>query len=393
MKVGDQKFLRDLNKKAILKLAKYQGPLSRAEIADLTGLSSTTVSSLVNELINEGVLEEIGEGVSRGGRKPVLLRFNPDSFLVVGIEIEGDFIAASLMNLDLTIIKKSKESLLDSSEFGVIREIAALVKDLTKEISDEKILGIGIAITGLVEDGIVKRSVNLGWKNVPMEGLLRREIPDIPIYIDNIGKVGVLGEKHAGNGLRKENFIYVRVGTGISANFIFGGQLYRGSNGYAGEFGHMTLEPAGPLCHCGNRGCLEALASGRAIAERMKKIALNNKSCKIWEIVENETEITAKTVEEAARLGDETALQIYREAGYYLGIGIANLVHLYNPELIVVGGGVSRAEELLMRPLLESLQSRLLDELKNSVKVAPTILGDNENLIGAGALVLEKVLQ
>ncbi len=393
MKVGDQKFLRDLNKKAILKLAKYQGPLSRAEMASLTGLSSTTVSSLVNELISEGVLEEIGEGASRGGRKPILLQFNPDSFWVIGIEIEGDFIAASLMNLDLTIIKKIKKNLSDPSEFGVIREITALVKDLTKEISDEKILGIGIAITGLVENGVVKRSVNLGWKNVPMEDLLRREIPDIPIYIDNIGKVGVLGEKYAGNGLKKENFVYIRVGTGISANFVLKGEVYRGSKGYAGEFGHMTLEPNGPLCHCGNRGCLEALSSGWAIAEKMKEVALENKNSRIWEIVENVKEITAKTVEEAARRGDEAAFQIYQEAGYYLGIGIANLVHLYNPELIVVGGGVSRAEELLMRPLLESLHSRLLDELKDSVKVAPTILGDDENLIGAGALVVEKVLQ
>ncbi len=385
--------MRDLNQKAILRLAKYQGPLSRAEMADLTGLSSTTVSSLVHEFIDEGVLEEVGEGASRGGRKPVLLRFNPDSFLVVGVEIEGDFIAASLMNLDLAIIKKIRKNLQDSSEFGVIREIVALVKELTKEISDEKILGIGIAITGLVEDGVVKRSVNLGWRNVPLEDLLRREIPGIPIYIDNIGKVGVLGEKYAGNGLKKENFIYVRVGTGISANFVLRGEVYRGSKGYAGEFGHMTLEPDGPLCHCGNRGCLEALASGRAIAERMKKIALEDKDCKIWEIVENAEKITAKTVEEVAQRGDGVALQIYSEAGYYLGMGIANLVHLYNPELIVVGGELSRAGELLMRPLLESLQARLLDELKNSVKVVPTILGNDENLIGAGALVVEKVLQ
>ncbi len=122
MKVGDQKFLRDLNKKAILKLAKYQGPLSRAEMASLTGLSSTTVSSLVNELINEGVLEEIGEGASRGGRKPILLRFNPDSFLVIGIEIEGDFIAASLMNLDLTIIKKIKKNLLDPLSLELLED-------------------------------------------------------------------------------------------------------------------------------------------------------------------------------------------------------------------------------------------------------------------------------
>ncbi len=362
--------MRDLNKKAILRLAKYQGPLSRAEMADLTGLNSTTVSSLVHEFIDEEVLEEVGEGASRGGRKPVLLRFNPDSFLVVGVEIEGDFIAASLMNLDLAIIKKIKKNLQDSPEFGVIRGVAALV-----------------------EDGVVKQSVNLGWRNVPLEGLLNREIPGVPIYIDNIGKVGVLGEKYAGNGLKKENFIYVRVGTGISANFVLRGEVYRGSKGYAGEFGHMTLEPDGPLCHCGNRGCLEALASGRAIAERMKKIALEDKDCKIWEIVENAEKITAKTVEEVAQRGDGVALQIYSEAGYYLGMGIANLVHLYNPELIVVGGELSRAGELLMRPLLESLQTRLLDELKNSVKVVPTILGNDENLIGAGALVVEKILQ
>ena len=177
MKAGNQKFLRDLNKKAILRLAKYQGPLSRAEMADLTGLNSTTVSSLVHEFIDEEVLEEVGEGASRGGRKPVLLRFNPDSFLVVGVEIEGDFIAASLMNLDLAIIKKIKKNLQDSPEFGVIRGVAALV-----------------------EDGVVKQSVNLGWRNVPLEGLLNREIPGVPIYIDNIGKVGVLGEKYAGNG-------------------------------------------------------------------------------------------------------------------------------------------------------------------------------------------------
>ncbi|MDK2897322.1 MAG: N-acetylglucosamine repressor [Candidatus Atribacteria bacterium] len=393
MKIANLKSLKDLNKKAILNLVRYQGPLSRAEIANITELSATTVSSVVREFIEEGVLEEIGEGVSRGGRKPVLLRFNPNSFWVIGVEIEGNFIAAALMNLDLAIVKKIKKNLPDSSEFGVIREVASLVKGLTRSSANEEVLGIGIAITGLVEEGVVKRSVNLGWKNVPLRDLLEREIPDIPIYVDNIGKVGVLGEKHAGNGLKKENFIYVRVGTGISANFIFGGQLYRGSKGYAGEFGHMTLEPEGPLCHCGNRGCLEALASGWAIAERMKKIALSDKKCKIWEIVENETAITAKTVEEAARAGDEAALQIYREAGYYLGVGIANLVHLYNPELIVVGGGVSRAEELLMKPLLESLQSRLLDELKDSVRVVPTILGDDENLIGAGALVVEKVLQ
>jgi N-acetylglucosamine repressor len=393
MKKTNLKYLKNSNKKLILNLVRQQGPLSRADIVEISNLNATTVSSVVREFIKEGILEEMGEGISRGGRKPILLRFKPNSYRVIGVEIEGDFVTGSLMDLELTILKKIKKEIKISSEFGIIREIISLVEDLILEYGEEKLLGIGVAIAGLIEDGEVKRSVNLGWKNVPLKGLLSREIPDIPIYVDNIGKAGVLGERYVGKGLKKDNFIYIRVGTGISANFIFDGKLYRGSNGYAGEFGHITLEPNGPLCHCGNNGCLEALASGRAIAENMKKVAVENKNCSIWKIVKDVKEITAKSVEDVARLGDNDAINIYKHAGYYLGIGIANLIHLYNPELIMVGGGVSRAGKLLMNPLLESLQSRLLDELKGSVKVIQTTLGDDENLIGAGALVMEKVLQ
>lgn len=395
---GSLQLMKEINKSIILDVIKLNEPISRADIAKKTNLSPTTVSTVVDDLIRQEYIEEIGEGHSSGGRKPILLRFHPNGHFVVGVELEGKSISVAITNLRVEIIEKVSRDIESNDESSVVKEISSLIREVAdkSKIELERITGIGIGATGLVNvaKGVVMEAVNLGWENVPLKGLIEQEFGGIPVYINNIANAAALGERWAGAGKKAKNLIYVRIGTGIGAGMIFNGKIYEGCNGGAGEIGHMTIEPNGLRCKCGNRGCLEALASGPAIAARAIAGILGGRETLIKELANGSNEeVTAKIVAEAAEKGDKLALGIWKEVGQYLGIAVANLINVYNPEVIIIGGGVAQAGKLLFEPVRRTVKERALPGSAKIAKIVPAQLGDRASIIGAAALVLERVFK
>ncbi len=397
-RTANLQLMKEINQSIVLNITRNYGPISRADIAKKTKLSSTTVSTLVDDLTKQEYLEEIGEGESSGGRRPILLKFNPASHFVIGVELEGKNISVAVTDLKINIISKLTEEIKNSDESLVIDEIINLVQQVIEKsrLKFEKIVGMGVGATGLIDTkmGIIRQAVNLNWKDVPLKNLIEKKFDEIPIYIDNIANVAALGEKWAGAGREAKNLIYIRIGTGIGAGIILNGTIYEGSNGNAGEIGHMTIEPNGPRCRCGNRGCLEALASGAAITKRAITEMLGGRDTLIKELTSGSIEeITAKIVAEAAKMGDKLSLEIWEEVGEYLGIAIANLINMYNPQIIIIGGGVAQAEKLLFEPIKRTVKKRALPGPGKLVKIVPSQLGENVSIIGAASLALEKTFK
>lgn len=290
--------------------------------------------------------------------------------MIIGIDLGGSKIAAALADQRGKIItdvnipteaRKGQRAVIDN----VIKAVDTLMSGRKKKVDR---LGIGVPGPILYQTGIVIEPPNLpGWKKVNLKKILEKRFK-LPVQLDNDANCAALAEAKFGAGRSARDFIYVTVSTGIGGGIIINRQLYRGAIGAAGEFGHMIIDPNGPVCGCGNFGCFEALASGTAIKKRAGMDAIS--------------------VELAARQGDEKALQVVRETAHYLAIGFANLVNLFNPELIVVGGGVSKMRELLFTPIREEFRKYALTLPAKNVKIVRAKLGDEVGVLGAIALCL-----
>jgi glucokinase len=290
--------------------------------------------------------------------------------MIIGIDLGGTKIAAALADDHGKIITdvnipteaaKGQRAVIDN----VIKAVAMLMSSSKKKVTR---LGIGVPGPILYKSGIVIEPPNLpGWKQVNLKKILEKRFR-VPVQLDNDANCAALAEAKFGAGKKARDFLYVTVSTGIGGGIIIDRQLYRGAIGAAGEFGHMIIDPKGPLCGCGNYGCFEALASGTAIKKRAGMDAI--------------------AVELAARQGDEKALQVIRETAHYLAIGFANLVNVFNPEMIVVGGGVSKMRELLFTPIREEFKKYALTLPAKNVQIVRAKLGDEVGVLGAIALCL-----
>jgi glucokinase len=229
-----------------------------------------------------------------------------------------------------------------------------------------------------------------GWDRFPLKDLLQQEL-GLPVYVGNDANLAGLGEHRYGAGRGVSHLVYLTVSTGIGGGVIVAGKLLLGADGLAGEVGHMTLEAQGPRCNCGNTGCLEALAAGPAVA-RQGAAALNRgESPGLSALAHGQAElVTAKTVVEAARNGDVVARSVVDRAGFYLGVGVVNLIHLFNPQLVVIGGGFAiGAGEMLFEPVRRAVEERVMPPFRQALRIVPAALGDDAGLMGAAALALE----
>ena len=272
---------------------------------------------------------------------------------------------------------------------GTIRDLARLLRTGVGA-SGATIAGVGVAVAGPTDHarGVIYEPPNLaGWgREVAFGPLLARALGET-VSIENDANAAALGEAWVGAGRDVRDLVYVTVSTGIGGGLILGGRLYRGANGTAGEVGHMIVDPDGPRCHCGNRGCLEVLASGPAIARRAREAVAGGAATSLAVLAGRPEEITAEAVAEAARGGDRLAAALYWEAGTRIGIVLGNLLALFNPKMIIVGGGVSKTGDLLFRPLREAIRSRVYPNPALGASVVPAQLGDDVGIIGAAALV------
>lgn len=317
--------------------------------------------------------------------------------VVIGIDLGGTKINTALVQSDGAIIAQDYRPTLASEGLQpVFERVLDSARQVMAQagIARSRVSGVGIGAPGPIEieTGVVMSPPNLpGWERVPLKQLVEDEF-GVATFLENDANAAAWGEHYFGAGRGVEHMIYVTVSTGIGGGLILGGNLYHGANGMAGEIGHIILEPDGPLCGCGSRGCLEALASGTAIARVARERVTQGIPTLISDLADDAPErITARLVAEAARQGDKEADEILTEAMEYLGIGMANLVNLFNPQLIVIGGGVTNIGERLFLPVRQAIERNAFRMAAQVVRVAPAELGDNVGVLGAAAVALSRL--
>jgi len=280
----------------------------------------------------------------------------------------------------------------DGPEAVLERIVGSLEEALAKAgLQQGDLAAVGICSPGPcdIDAGVLSSAPNLpGWRDVPICRYLGERL-GVPARLENDANAAALGEHVYGAGRGRRQLLYMTVSTGIGGGLIIDGRLYRGATGVAGELGHMTIEPDGPLCGCGNRGCLEALASGTAIAARGEELVAQGGSALLARLAQEEGELTAETVSRAADQGDIACQGIIRRAGYYLGVGLASYVNIFNPEVIIIGGGLAKAGELLLGPARAEMAARAMPEALKAVQLKPAELGDYAGVMGMVALLRE----
>ena len=316
---------------------------------------------------------------------------------VIGIDLGGTKISTALVGNDGEIIAHDyQQTRAAEGQSAVIERMLDAARRVMAQAGMDRsqVAAVGVGAPGPldIEAGVVVAPPNLpGWDRVPLKQLIKDGL-GIAAFLENDANAAALGEHRFGAGRGVEHMIYVTVSTGVGGGLILDGKLYHGAAGMAGEVGHIIVEPEGPLCGCGNRGCLEALASGTAIARRARERVAHGAPTLIADLAGGDPErITVRLVAEAADQGDKEAQTILAEAMNYLGIGMANLVNLFNPQLIVIGGGVTNIGERLFQPVRGAIAQNALPSAAQAVRVVPAALGDNAGVLGAAAVALARL--
>lgn len=306
----------------------------------------------------------------------------------VGVDVGGTKILTGLVTDAGEVVRRHRIHTPQEGPEAVADAIADSVSHVLAGLPRVEVCGVGVGVPGPLnpETGVVYQPPNLrGWDTVPLGDLLSARIA-LPVRLENDADAAAIGEWWAGAGRGVSDLVYITVSTGVGGGIIVAGSLVRGVSGTAGEVGHMTIDPDGPRCHCGNTGCLEMLASGPAIARMAADAIRAGRSTTMLDLAGGDPDsVTAKTVADAARAGDPLAGEIYERAGTYLGIGIANLLNLLNPARIIIGGGVSKAGSLLFDPARRTARQRAFERPARDAEIVPAGLGDDAGAIGAAA--------
>jgi glucokinase-like ROK family protein len=383
MRTGNPELAREINYTLILDLLRAKSPISRVEISKALNLSKVTVSTIVNALVMDGLIVEIGEGIGaeKGGRKPILLALNHSCRYVVGVDIGTTNTAIAIGNLGGEIINKTQRPTSRDRSFNrVFDQVACLVNEIIDVTGIErgKVLGLGVSVPGLVEtqSGIIRLSPDLNWMNVAINSLLSEQT-DLDVVSENCTRAMLLGEKLYGKAKDEKNVFYVNLGYGVGSAIMINNEIYSSHS----EFGHTFVSEKPVQCHCGNFGCLEAVASGNAI-ERMANNSCNNS--KKW--------ISAKMAADAAKNGDAKLIKIFDKVGMYLGRAISMAANLFNPDKIILGGGVTLCGKLLLEPLKKEYENHIMSGIKSHSMIEISSLGLDAGAFGAIALALNKFI-
>jgi len=380
--------VRNINKFAVLDLIRFTpGGISRAEMARHIGLSRAAVTSITNHLLACDLVRETGGQPTAGGRRPILLEINPARGYVAGIDIGATHLGLVLADLSAQVIQELFLPF-DVSK-GAERCLRIVDEKLhillaRSALPLERLLAIGVGVPGpVVADAgaVVDPPIMPGWGHFPIVHHLETRW-QTPVLLNNDAELGALGEWAYGAGRGEGHLAYIKVGSGVGAGFLLEGSLYRGATGSAGEIGHMSIDPHGPICQCGNQGCLETMAGGRAIANRAQEAVASGQRTVLASIYPLEV-LSAKDVGQAAARGDLLAQKIVADAGMYLGTAIANMIHLFNPGLVVVGGGVAQMGDLLLEPIRKIVLERSLRAAAPSMRISAAVLGHRSSSIGA----------
>lgn len=376
--------LRRLNRLRVLDTLRRRGSVSRADIARQTGLSRTTVSNLVGRLLEEGlVVEQGGEepqpASPNGGRPPTLLTLNPSAGAVVGIDFGHEEIRVAVADLAYALIGEASCALdVDHRADDALTAAASMVHRVLDDAGLERrrVLGAGVALSAPVHAGtraLASAAIFPDWmdKNVGEE-LGRRLL--VPVYVGNDANLGALAEATFGAGRGIANFVYVMLATGVGAGLVLDGQLYEGDTGTAGELGHVVVAPDGLICRCGNRGCLETIAGTRAIVQALRH--------------SHGADTTLDDVLRLTEAGDSGARRVVADAGRAVGRALAGVCSVLDPRLVIVGGEVTAAGDLVLAGIRESIELMMTPSAGHAVSVVPGELGVRAEVLGAIALAM-----
>jgi glucokinase-like ROK family protein len=384
-RAGSLESLRRLNRLRVIRALRDEGQISRADIARRTGLSRSTVSSLVADLQADGLVVERPEPGSaygaQGGRPPILLSFDASAGAAVGIDFGHSHLRVAVSDLASTILAERMRPLdTDHDAQEGLDAAADLVSETLADagVPRSAVIGAGMGLPGPIEQslGVVGSSAILpGWIGMTAETEMRRRL-DIPVMVDNDANLGALAEAAFGAGRDAGDLVYLKVSSGIGAGLILNGRLYRGSQGLAGELGHVLVDPDGIVCRCGNRGCLETVAATGALVDLLRR--------------SHGEDVTVQDMLDAARAGDLGCRRVIHDAGRALGQVMATLLNVLNPELLVVGGDLAAAGDLLLDGMRESVSRAALPEASRGAELVAGVLGDRAQVLGALALVVSE---
>jgi glucokinase-like ROK family protein len=378
--------VRNFNKHAAVDLIRFAGrQVSRTDIAVGLGLTRAGVTVIINDLIENGVILETESRSTPSGRPPVVLEINPKRGWVAAVDMGAAHLGIALGDLSAYILEETEQPFcIDDGPELCLAEVNRVLKAMLDRhgLGFEDLSAVGVSVPGPVvtEMGMVMAPpIMPGWDRFPIRDTLEK-LWNVPITLNNDADLGALGEWAFGAGRGEKNVVFIKVGTGIGAGLIINKQIYVGTTGSAGEIGHLTIDENGPLCTCGNHGCLEAFASGRAIEIQAQKLVASGKRTLLAD--PNLKRIRVHDVAEAARRGDLAAQEILNRSGTFIGIAIAGLINIINPSVVIIGGGVAEVGDLLTTPIRKMVRERSLHVSEHAVRITTAMLGRRSTLIG-----------
>ncbi len=383
---GKQGLIKEINRNLLIKLVIRHGRIGRAELAKLTGLSLPSVMRITEALMSEGLLEEVGKGASSGGRKPNLLTLKSDAFYIIGVEI-ALHTTVVLTDLSGSILDRWESGAAsDISPEGMLEKINGAITALleTHHIPWDRFAGIGIGTPGAnyKYNQEMELSILKGWENLNVKGWFetRRRHDGYRILTENVARTRTLNELWFGLGKAYKSFLYVFVDRGVGCGFVNNEVIYLGQNDVAGEFGHSLIHPGGRPCYCGNRGCMEMYVSAGAITREVKRVMdIREKDFGFEDVM--------------AMTEKPEVAAVLRQSGETLGYGVANLINLYNPKAVILGGDVPKGNPLFVNQAMETARGNVFSMNAMGTPIEVSGIGSREDCLGSVALVINDMFR
>ena len=378
-------------KKNIIKHLYFDGPLSCADLSFLTDKSLPLTTKILNELIEDGSVKETGYATSTGGRRPQMYSLKSDLMYVVSVAMDQLITRIALIDMRNNLVGEVKKvELALPNNADALKQLGSYIEKFISDsgIPKTKIAGIGIGMPGFVD---VKKGINHSFLKVS-EGSVVSYIESyvgLPVLIDNDSSLIALAELRLGAAHHRQNAMVINISWGVGLGMILNGELFRGYNGFAGEFSHIPLFTNNKMCSCGKSGCLETETSLLVVAEKAIEGLKKGKVSRLKNLSTENIEETAAAIMDAAHKGDKFAVELFSEVGYNIGRGVAILIHLLNPELIVLSGRGSGAGKLWLAPIQQAINEHCIPKIAENAEIKVSSLGYQAELIGAAALVME----
>lgn len=379
------------NRQQILNLLRGQNLLSRTQMAQKTGLSKATITRLLNEMIRDGLVEEVRTTESGVGRPHVLLRLASRTRCAIGVELTPALARITLTDMNARPLKQRIQMVYKQDIDHILDALAEEIRMISQDVLPEQLVGVGVAVPGMVDSatGVVSLDPSAGWPEVSLARLLTSRLGQ-PVFIANQAHAAAWGEKWYGKFGSIDDLLYVRLGTIVEAGVVLAGRLHTGKMLTAGAIGHMTYDPQGSQCFCGNHGCLNTVASATALLANTRTRLKHNSSSMLMALVEGKPSfLTMEHMLLAMEAGDGLAVEMFAEAGRAVGVVVASLLNLLNFERVIIGGQLSAAGNVLLTPLRNEVSRRALPSSLVLGRIEMTSLEANAASIGAACLILQ----